>query len=177
MKIKERTPVAISSDSYFFEKDKSSSILVMGVGNYLMGDEGIGVHVMQEMAKIELPDYVDILDGGTGGFLLLGCFEAYPTIIFVDATMDGKPEGTVSLIRPKFASDFPSALSVHDVGLKDMIEAVYLMDHVPDIHLFTVSIKELNPMTVELNKKVQEVIPEIIENILTLSEELHLKKL
>lgn len=176
MKIKERTPVAISSDSYFFEKDKSNSLLVMGVGNYLMGDEGIGVHVIQEMAKTKLPEYVDILDGGTGGFLLLSCFEAYPIIIFIDATMDGKPEGTVSLIRPKFASDFPSALSVHDVGLKDMIEAVYLMDHVPDIHLFTVSIKEINPMTVELNEKVQQVIPEIIHNILELSEELHLKK-
>jgi len=177
MNIKERTPVAISSDSYFFEKDKSNSILVMGVGNYLMGDEGIGVHVIQEMAKKKLPEYVDILDGGTGGFLLLNCFEVYPTIIFIDATMDGKPEGAISLIRPKFASDFPSALSVHDVGLKDMIEAVYLMDHVPDIHLFTVSIKELNPMTIELNKKVSDIIPKIIDNILELSEKLHLKKL
>lgn len=177
MKIKERTPVAISSDSYFFEKDKSNCILVMGVGNYLMGDEGIGVHVIQEMVKAKLPEYVDILDGGTGGFLLLSCFEVYPTIVFIDATMDGKPEGTVSLIRPKFASDFPSALSVHDVGLKDMIEAVYLMDHVPDIHLFTVSIKELNPMTVELNKKVKDSIPEIISKILELCKEIHLKKL
>ena len=175
MSIKERTPVAISSDSYFFEKDKSQSILVMGVGNYLMGDEGVGVHVIQEMAKKELPNYVDILDGGTGGLLLLSCFEVYPTIIFVDATMDGKPAGSVSLIRPKFASDFPSALSVHDVGLKDMIEAVYLMDHVPDIHLFTVSIEELNPMTIELNKKVQVAIPEIIEQILNISKELHSK--
>ncbi len=47
----------------------------MGVGNYLMGDEGIGVHTIQEMSKMELPDYIDILDGGTGGFLLLSCFE------------------------------------------------------------------------------------------------------
>ena len=80
----ERTPVAISSDSYFFEKDKSNSILVMGVGNYLMGDEGIGVHIIQEMSKIKLPNYLDILDGGTGGFLLLNCFEAYKKIIFIE---------------------------------------------------------------------------------------------
>ena len=176
MNIKERIPVAISSDSYFFEKDKSGSILVMGVGNYLMGDEGIGVHIIQEMAKNKLPEYVDILDGGTGGFLLLNCFEAYSTVIFIDATMDGKPAGTISLIRPKFASDFPSALSVHDVGLKDMIEAVYLMEKVPDIHLFTVSIEEINPMTLELNQKVKDSIPKIIEKLLKHSEELHLKK-
>lgn len=174
--MEDRTPVAICSDSYFFEKDKSNSILVMGVGNYLMGDEGIGVHIIQEMSKIEFPDYVDILDGGTGGFLLLNCFEAYKTIIFIDATMDGKPAGTISLIRPKFASDFPSALSVHDVGLKDMIEAVYLMDHIPDIHLFTVSIEELNPMTIDLNDNVRESIPKVITNILNHCKELHLKK-
>ena len=174
MKIPERTPVAISSDSYFFEKDKSNSILVLGVGNYLMGDEGIGVHIIQEMYKRQLPEYMDILDGGTGGFLLLGCFEAYPTIIFVDATMDGKPAGTISLIRPKFAADFPSALSVHDVGLKDMIEAVYLMEDVPDIHLFTVSIEEINPMTIELNQKIRDTIPILIDKILKQSEKLHL---
>ena len=176
MDIKERPPVAICSDSHFFEKDKSNSILVMGVGNYLMGDEGIGVHIIQELSKQKLPEYLDILDGGTGGFLLLNCFEAYSTIIFVDATMDGKPAGTISLIRPKFASDFPSALSVHDVGLKDMIEAVYLMEKIPDIHLFTVSIKEINPMTIELNQNVSAAIPQIIANILSHSKELHLKK-
>ena len=177
MKDLERTPVAISSDSYFFEKDKSKNILIMGVGNYLMGDEGIGVQTIQEMAKLDLPDYVDILDGGTGGFLLLSCFEVYPTIIFIDATMDGKPAGTISLIRPKFASDFPSALSVHDVGLKDMIEAVYLMEKVPDIHLFTISIEEINPMTLELSQKVKDSIPKLIQKILEHSEKLHLIKL
>lgn len=176
MKTLERTPVAISSDSYFFEKDKSNSILVMGVGNYLMGDEGIGVHVIQEMNRRELPEFVDILDGGTGGFLLLNCFEVYPTIIFVDATMDGKPAGTISLLKPKFASDFPSALSVHDVGLKDMIEAVYLMDEVPNIHLFTVSIEELNPMTLELSPEVKSAIPNLIDRILQLSKTLHKEK-
>ena len=175
-KMKERTPVAISSDAYFFEKDKSNSILVLGVGNYLMGDEGIGVHTIQEMSKVELPSYVDILDGGTGGFLLLSCFEAYKTIIIADATMDGKPEGTITKLRPKFAADFPSALSVHDVGLKDMIEAVYLMEKVPDIHLFTVSIKQLDPMTVELNPEIKAALPKLIENILSLCEELHNKK-
>ena len=90
--------------------------------------------------------------------------------------MDGKPAGTISLIRPKFAADFPSALSVHDVGLKDMIEAVYLMEKVPDILLFTVSIKELKPMTLELSSKVTKAIPLTIDKILAHCEQLHLKK-
>ena len=167
------SPVAVSSDAFFFEKDKSESILVLGIGNYLMGDEGVGVHLVQEMNKMQLPEYIDILDGGTGGFLLLNCFEAYHNIIFVDATMDGREEGTVHLIRPRFASDFPSALSVHDVGLKDMIEAVYLMDNRPDIKLFTISISQMTPMCIDLSPAVQQAIPNAISQILELAGEIH----
>ena len=170
-----KKPIAVSSDAFYFEKDKSQSILVLGVGNYLMGDEGVGVHLIQEMDNMELPAYLDILDGGTGGFLLLNCFESYSKIIFVDATMDGKEEGTVSLIRPKFASDFPSALSVHDVGLKDMIEAVYLMETKPDLHLITISIEKVDPMTTQLAPNVEKAIPEAIGQIMSLAKTLHLQ--
>lgn len=177
MKDRSETPRAISSDSYYFEKDKSGSILVLGVGNYLMGDEGVGVRLIEEMASGELPDYLDLLDGGTGGFLLLDRFQAYGTVIFVDATMDGKPAGTVSLLRPRFASDFPTALSVHDLGLKDMIEAVYLLDHQPDLYLITISIDRIDPMSVELSGAVEKAIPEAIEKITTLSQKLFSKNL
>ena len=164
--------MAVSSDAFFFEKDKSESTLILGIGNYLMGDEGVGVQLIQEMTRRDLPENIDILDGGTGGFLLLGYFEAYGRIIFVDATMDGKEEGTISLIKPKFAADFPSALSVHDVGLKDMIESVYLMDSKPEIYLFTISIKEMKPMTLELSPNVKKAIPETIEQIMELNMKL-----
>jgi hydrogenase maturation protease len=144
---------------------KKGDVLAMGVGNYLMGDEGIGVHIVQQMEKMDLPGYLDILDGGTGGFLLLNYFDEYPVVIFVDATMDGKPAGTVTVTEPRFASDFPNALSVHDVGLKDMIEAVYLMEHVPKMYLITISIHQIKPMTLELSQAVADSIPEAIEKI------------
>jgi len=144
---------------------KQGDVLAMGVGNYLMGDEGIGVHIVQQMEKMNLPDYLDVLDGGTGGFLLMNYFDEYPFVIFVDATMDGKPIGTISVTEPRFASDFPNALSVHDVGLKDMIEAVYLMESVPKMFLITISINEIRPMTLELDPKVEASIPEAINTI------------
>ncbi|WP_224484446.1 hydrogenase maturation protease [Robertkochia aurantiaca] len=165
-------PTATSNDAFFFEKDKAGQILILGIGNYLMGDEGVGPQLIQEMARGTLPSYLDILDGGTGGFLLLNYFEAYRHIIFVDATLDGKPSGTVSQLRPRFASDFPSALSVHDLGLKDMVEAVYLMEKVPDIHLFTISIEKVVPMSVALSDAVQEAIPGTIEKILQLANQI-----
>lgn len=151
-------------------EDKSNKVLILGVGNYLMGDEGVGVHVIYEMEEIELPEYVDVLDGGTGGFFLMNYFDEYPVVIFLDATMDGKEAGSISVIRPKFASDFPSALSVHDVGLKDMIEAIYLQDKRPDIHLVTISIDKLVPMNMELSKEVEASVPEVIDTILKLAE-------
>ncbi|WP_088340224.1 hydrogenase maturation protease [Robiginitalea sediminis] len=169
-------PEAVSSDAYYFEKDKSGAILVMGVGNYLMGDEGIGVRIIEALSRQSLPQYVDLLDGGTGGFLLLDRFHAYGTIIFVDATMDGEPAGTTQWLRPKFASDFPSALSVHDLGLKDMIEAVYLMEHQPDLYLLTVSIDGITPMTVDLSDAVKAAIPTASEQILTLAQNLFHEK-
>ena len=164
-----KKPLAVSSDSYFFEKDKSGSILVLGLGNYLMGDEGIGVRAVQDLDQIEVPDYLDLLDGGTGGFSLLNIFEAYKHIILVDATMDGRPAGSIRLIEPKFAADFPSALSVHDVGLKDMIEAVFLMDKRPKLFLFTVSIEKIEPMCLELSPAVEKAIPELTERIIALA--------
>ena len=54
----DKKPIAVSSDAFYFEKDKSQSILILGVGNFLMGDEGVGVHLIQEMDKLELPPYV-----------------------------------------------------------------------------------------------------------------------
>lgn len=173
MKDRSETPRAISSDSYYFEKDKTDTILVLGVGNYLMGDEGVGVRLIEEMAVRDLPPYLDLLDGGTGGFLLLDRFQAYGTVIFVDATMDGKPAGSVSVLRPRFASDFPTALSVHDLGLKDMIEAVYMLDHQPDLYLITISIDRVDPMSVALSEAVEKAIPEAIDNIVTLSRKLY----
>ncbi len=155
--------------------DKSDKILVLGIGNYLMGDEGVGVHIVQKMEKMNLPNYVEVLDGGTGGFFLMNVFDDYGKVIFLDATMDGKKGGTIVLLKPKFAADFPKALSVHDVGLKDMVEALYLQDKLPEMHLITISVEGIQPMTIEMTEDVKKSIPKAINTILHLAEELHKK--
>jgi hydrogenase maturation protease len=89
--------------------------------------------------------------------------------------MDGKPEGSISLIEPEFAADFPSALSVHDVGLKDMIEAVYLMEELPKLYLFTISIEKIEPMCLELSPAVENCIPELSRQIMELAGRIRVK--
>ena len=70
-----------------------NDILVLGIGNYLMGDEGIGVQFIQNLDTAKFPQNISFLDGGTGGFTLIPYIESHQKVIIVDATMDGKEEG------------------------------------------------------------------------------------
>jgi len=137
----------------------------MGIGNYLMGDEGIGVHVAELLEKEVLPAGIDVLDGGTGGFYLLEYFENYPHIILVDATLNGNPPGTIRLIKPKFAGDFPPAMSTHDIGLKDLVSALQVLGKMPDIDLFVMSIESVQQQGIELTPEIKSAIPKLIERI------------
>jgi hydrogenase maturation protease len=140
-------------------------ILVLGIGNILMGDEGVGVHTIKALEGKPFSEDVDILDGGTGGFHLMAYFQEYENVIMIDATMDKKPTGTVSLIEPKFASDFPKTLSAHDIGLKDMIESITILGKVPKIYLITVTIDTIKSMYMELSPNVKSAIPEVIRKV------------
>jgi len=130
-----------------------------------MGDEGVGVHTIKALEEKSFFEDIDMLDGGTGGFHLMAYFQEYENIIMIDATMDKKPAGTVSVIQPKFASDFPKSLSAHDIGLKDMIESITILGKLPKIYLITVTIDSIQSMQMELSSTIKEVIPEVIGKI------------
>jgi hydrogenase maturation protease len=140
--------------------------LIMGIGNILMGDEGVGIHVIHRLEKENLPEHTSILDGGTGGFHLLEYFELHDRIIMIDATLDGRKPGTIRLIKPKFASDFPTAMSTHDIGLKDLVCALQLLGKMPDIDLFAVSIVSIQQQGIYLSNEVHLVMPELITKVL-----------
>jgi len=159
----------------YLEGDKKDRILILGIGNYLMGDEGVGVHTVQALSKVKLPDNVDIMDGGTGSFDLMPILSQYPLVIFVDATMDNKPAGTIDVLYPKFAADFPTVLSAHDVGLKDMIDALEFQNQLPKIILVTVSIKEMIPMTISLTTNVENSIHNVTNKILEILNNITIK--
>ena len=136
-------------------------MLILGVGNLLVGDEGMGVHALRALEKETWPPHVGLVDGGTGGFHLLGLLRSHPRIILIDATRDGAPVGTVAQFRARLASDFPPALGAHDIGLRDLIAAAALLGPLPEIDVVTVSIAELKPMTIELSPPVAAALPEV----------------
>ncbi|MCF6170104.1 MAG: hydrogenase maturation protease [Bacteroidales bacterium] len=139
--------------------------LILGLGNVLLQDEGIGVHTLKALEKMEWPENVDLLDGGTGGFVLLSLFQDYKKMIIIDAALSNEPEGTINIIQPKYAKDFPKSLSTHELGLKDMIESAILLGKVPVIFLITVSIKPVQKMSVELTDTMAKKIPETVEKV------------
>lgn len=62
-------------------------LLIIGLGNPLMGDDGAGIQVVNELQKLDLPDYVDVIDGGTPGVGLIDMMSGYSRVIVVDAVM------------------------------------------------------------------------------------------
>jgi len=145
--------------------NSSNKILILGIGNYLMGDEGLGVHFIQRLEKEGLPFDVDFLDGGTSGFLLMEYLESYPTVIMIDATLDTLPPGTIRMIEPKFAKDFPKAMSTHEIGLKDLVESLSMLNKMPKIFLFVVSVENIANLHIGLSENVERVYPSLKNQI------------
>lgn len=143
-------------------------IRILGIGNLLLGDEGVGVHVVRHLLDhCHLPEGVDCLDGGTGSLVLLEPLQTADRIILVDATMDGNPPGTLRRLVPKFSSDFPPSLAAHDIGLRDLLDSFYLLgDEPPDVILFTVSIAEMQNMVTSLSPEVAAAVPLVASMII-----------
>jgi len=148
------------------ETRSSDHVLVLGIGNVLMGDEGIGVHVVQRLEQLPLPENVRCLDGGTGSFLLLESMQLASRIILIDATIDGKWPGTVTRLTPQFSSDYPMTLTAHDIGLKDLLDAAYLTSGALAVTLFAVSIEPPSGIGMELSPAITNTIPLIAEMIM-----------
>ena len=137
--------------------------LILGVGNLLLKDEGVGIHVIRALENESLPPDVSLMDGGTGGLHLISWLQDYDRIIMVDATLDDNAPGTIRLIQPRYASDFPLLMSAHEIGLRDMIEAMSLMGILPVIRLIIISAADINEVGTTLSPEIQAVLPEVVK--------------
>jgi hydrogenase maturation protease len=146
-------------------KTDGESVLVLGIGNVLMADEGVGVQIVRELEKTPLPPNVECLDGGTGGFQLLGPLQDADRILLIDACVDGQPAGTVQRLQPRFSSDYPRTLTAHDIGLKDLLDTAYLTDRPLNLTLFAISIDPLQGVGMELRPALANQLPEILKMV------------
>ncbi|MGO9317063.1 MAG: hydrogenase maturation protease [Terracidiphilus sp.] len=152
------------------EATKQDKTLVLGLGNVIMGDEGVGVHVVraieQSLAKHPLPANVECLDGGTGGFVLLEPLQEADRIILIDAAADGNPPGTVTRTTPRFSRDYPPTLTAHDIGVKDLLDVFYIQGGSPDVVLYAIAIDPQQPISMELTPEIAKAAKVAVAEIL-----------
>jgi hydrogenase maturation protease len=144
----------------------SGKTLVLGLGNVLMGDEGVGVHVVRAVENHTLPADVECLDGGTGGFTLLEPLQEAGRIILIDAAADGNPIGTVTRTTPRFSRDYPPTLTAHDIGVKDLLDVFYIQGGGPNVILYAITIDPQQPISMELSEAIAKAAEVAVAEIL-----------
>jgi len=112
---------------------KTDNILVVGLGNVLMQDEGIGVRAVEELeSRYLIPEQVTVLDGGTAGMELFEPIRNCDHLIVADAINTGDPSGTiVRIANDEIPAFFQTKLSNHQLGLSDLLALLQLKSEVP----------------------------------------------
>ncbi|MCM0084407.1 HyaD/HybD family hydrogenase maturation endopeptidase [Geomonas sp. Red32] len=107
------------------------SVLVLGIGNLVMADDGVGVRVVQLLnERHRFPEGVTVLDGGTLGLDLLPQLEGISKLLVVDAVeCDGEPGTLVRLTGEDIPLALQTKVSPHQMGLKDLLTVASLMGH------------------------------------------------
>lgn len=116
-----------------YAEGNTTRTLILGLGNLLLQDEGIGVHVVEHIQQhYRLPDEVRVLDGGTIGLGLLTYLEGVERLIVVDAVEAAQPPGSiVRLADNEIPTFFGRGISQHQVGLADLLAVARLRDITP----------------------------------------------
>ena len=146
---------------------KHKKILILGLGNILLGDEGVGVRIAQQLSSQSIPDGIEVIDGGTAGYELLNLLEGRDKVIIVDAVKaDDKPGSIYKMDLSVLQEDTPMQLSLHQIGLKNVFKMASLMDINPKVTLVGVVPKDYQSYKIGLSPEIERVIPLAIETIL-----------
>ncbi len=141
-----------------------SPTLVLGIGNILLRDDGVGVRVIEAMALTEASDSVEFYEGATAGLDLLEVIAGRAKVIIIDAiASDGEP-GTVLRLGPDdlLSPQSPGA-SVHDIGLAETLALAKHFQITPDeLVIFGITPADLD-YGLELSPQVAAVVPRVIE--------------
>lgn len=150
-------------------------ILLLGIGNTLLTDEGVGLHVLQAIeAGAPLPAEVEMLDGGTLSFTLAGPIQDADALIVVDAARIGQPAGAWQLLQGDQMDAFllgNRKSSVHEVGLTDLRAIAILSDHWPQRR----AMLAIEPKSIDwgeqLSPEVAVAVPAVAQAIRDLVQE------
>ena len=146
---------------------ETGSLLILGMGNVLCGDDGLGVAAVKEIhRRYRIPENAQVLDGGTLGLSLLSYFDADQDVILVDAITTDQDAGSfVRLEGDEVAPAVRNSLSVHQIGVADLIDSLRLIDVYPR----NLVLLGLEPQTldlwIEMSEPVENMMPFLLDRI------------
>lgn len=137
-------------------------VLVIGVGNAIQKDDGVGIHVYRRLKQVKLPEEVEILDGGTLGVDLLPYIEDRKKLIIVDAVKTEHKPGSLFKFSPNDINyEEAPKTSVHQIGLIDSLKMAALVCSAPsEIVIYGVQ-PEIIDWGEELSPEVEKVLPKL----------------
>lgn len=140
-------------------------VVVIGIGNILQKDDGMGVHVIKQLEKEGLPSTIELVDGGTSTLNMLSYFTDYGKIIIIDCLKGGLEPGTIYKIKPE---DIPKQqkenLSIHDVQILDVVKMANRMGKFPHVTIYGIEPQEID-FDLEMTDIMKSRIPEVIKHI------------
>lgn len=149
-------------------KQIDKKITILGIGNTLFSDEGVGIHllpILEEALKNE--ENIEIIEGLTDGMKLLGPVEEAENLIIIDAINAGKEGGTIiSLIGDEVPAYFGIKMSVHQLGFQEVLFAAKMREHYPEqIIMFGMQPTSLQ-LGVELTETNQSKLGELAKVVI-----------
>lgn len=147
----------------------AEKIIVLGVGNTLLKDEGVGVRVVEELGRrYTLPENVRIVDGGTQGLWLMSTIQDADHLIVVDAVLGGGDPGTLyRLERDELPKGLRAKQSAHDSDLIEALNLCALLDVTPKTCVVLgVEPADIQPYGLELTPEVAAKVDDLVERVL-----------
>jgi hydrogenase maturation protease len=140
------------------------SILVLGLGNVLMNDDAVGIRAVEELQKRYIfPDSVRLLDGGTLGLDLLPRLEGVEKLLIIDALQMGAAPGEVFRLEDEeVPRAFANKLSVHQMGLQDLLAVAELQGHLPP----QLVVCGVQSESIEMSLQMSEPVTRAMEKLL-----------
>ncbi len=149
------------------EAESPRSLLVLGLGNVLCSDDGLGVAAIEQLCRhYRIPERVRVLDGGTLGLSLLSHIRASDDVILVDAVNGASPPGTfIRLEGDEVGPAVRTRLSPHQIGVADLLDALHLLDAKPRSLLLLGLVPETLELGLDRSPPVEGQIPTLVKRI------------
>jgi len=152
-------------------------IMVLGVGNILLKDEGAGVKVVERLrSEYTFPDNVELVDGGTAGLDLLPVVEGFDHIIIVDTVKTNEPPGAIFRFTPDDIDiKVPYKTSLHQIGMVEVFAIAEALGRKMKAVIIAVQPEDMSGWGLELTPTIEAKVPELMSFVLKELESLGVK--